>query len=85
MTDEAAPAVREALKSIGSSAHGVTRRGDRGAKGAVQKLTDRIASELTGITINAPDWRVWHAMKMARDLLFDDDVDVKLLVPLSNA
>lgn len=85
LTDGQEAAVRDALKSIGSSAHGVTRRGDRGAKGAVQKLTDRISNELTTITINAPDWRVWHAMKMARDLLFGDNLDVRLLVPISNA
>lgn len=86
-----APAIKAALNSVGSSAHGVTRRSDRAAKAAVQKLTDRIGTELNHITINAPDWKLWHAMKISRELFWagrkneSADLDVKLIVPLSNA
>lgn len=90
-SSEAPPALRTAINGIGTTAHGATRRGDRRAKGAVQKLTDRIGTELNAITINAPDWKTWHAMKVARELFWagkrkgGSDLDVKLLVPLSNA
>lgn len=80
--------------SIGSnvSKRGATRRTDQGAKSAVQKLTDRIGRELNEQTVNAPDWRTWHAMKMARELLWQGDIkkgrpgfDMKEFVPISNA
>lgn len=87
--------VKSALNSVGSSTHGATRRGDRGAKGAVQKLTDRIRAELAAITINAPDWKTWHAMKVARELFWarqgrgreggESGLDIKQIVPVSNA
>ncbi|CAO1628945.1 unnamed protein product [Parajaminaea phylloscopi] len=83
--------VKSTLNAIGSATHGMTRRGDRGAKGAVQKLTDRIGSELNAITINAPDWKTWHAMKVARELLWSgkskggQEMDIRQIVPISNA
>ncbi|KAK0546485.1 hypothetical protein OC845_004563 [Tilletia horrida] len=40
------------------------------AREAVQALTSRIENELKSITINAPDWPTWHAMRMARELLW---------------
>jgi hypothetical protein len=71
---------------------GTTRRSDRAAKDAVQKLTDRISREMNQITINAPDWKTWHAMKVARELLWQGDakkggteLDLANIVPISNA
>ncbi|PWN17985.1 hypothetical protein BCV69DRAFT_90359 [Microstroma glucosiphilum] len=73
-------------------ARGTTRRSDRAAKDAVQKLTDRISREMNQITINAPDWKTWHAMKVARELLWQGDakkggteLDLTHIVPISNA
>ncbi|KAK0537280.1 hypothetical protein OC834_000852 [Tilletia horrida] len=40
------------------------------AREAVQALTDRIRDELKSLTLNAADWPTWHAMRMARELLW---------------
>lgn len=84
--------MRRVLHGVGAPLRGNTRRQDNGAKQAVQKLTDRIGRELNEITFNAPDWKTWHAMKVSRELFWQGsskkggtDLDVKLLVPLSNA
>lgn len=88
----AADPMRKVLHGVGAPARGSTRRQDSGAKAAVQKLTDRIGRELNEITFNAPDWKTWHAMKVARELFWQGEskkggteLDVRLLVPLSNA
>ncbi|CAO1625905.1 unnamed protein product [Sympodiomycopsis kandeliae] len=85
--------MRQVLHGVGAPLRGNTRRQDTSAKAAVQKLTNRISKELNEITFNAPDWRTWHAMKVSRELFWQgsnnkkgaSDLDIRLLVPLSNA
>ncbi len=56
------------------------------AKRAVAKLTERIGEELRKLSINAPDWITWHAMKIARELIWqsEDDLPIRFLRPISN-
>ena len=46
---------------------------EEAAKNAVRKLTARIGDELRKLSINAPDWITWHAMKVGRDLIWQED------------
>lgn len=50
----------------------------RDPKAAVKKLTAAIASELTKLTINAPDWDSLNAASMARRMLWVDERDIPL-------
>lgn len=56
------------------------------AREAVAKLTDRIGEELKKLSINAPDWITWHAMKIGRELIWqtEEDFPVRFLRPISN-
>lgn len=57
------------------------------ARAAVRRLTDRIGAEIYKMTIDAPDWTTWHAIKMARELIWrrGGTIPLQNLVPISNA
>ncbi|PWN40212.1 hypothetical protein IE81DRAFT_349442 [Ceraceosorus guamensis] len=57
------------------------------AKRAVAKLTDKIGEEIHKMTIDAPDWKTWHAAKMARELVWwrPAMVPLKDFVEITNA
>ncbi|KAE8223523.1 hypothetical protein CF319_g3457 [Tilletia indica] len=57
------------------------------ARETVKALTDRIENDLRSLTINAPDWETWHAMRMAREMLWPKKRSLPLehLLGASNA
>ncbi|UZJ54094.1 hypothetical protein CBS101457_003414 [Exobasidium rhododendri] len=57
------------------------------ARTAVARLTDRIGAEIYKMTIDAPDWKTWHSIKMAREIIWSRGGDLPLenLVSISNA
>jgi glycerol-3-phosphate O-acyltransferase/dihydroxyacetone phosphate acyltransferase len=53
--------------------------GEEGAaKAAVKRLTSRIADEMFKLTINAEDWDTLNAAQMARELLWEDEQDLRM-------
>ena len=54
-------------------------------RAAVKKLSQRIESELTALTINAPDWDTMFVARMARSLLWEKSKNIALddFVPVS--
>ena len=47
-------------------------------RAAVKRLSQRIESELTRFTINAPDWDTMFVARMARSLLWEKSRNIAL-------
>lgn len=88
-TDSNAPLLRQAalngLQSTIKTSKAPTT--NTSARMAVAKLTDRIGAEIYKMTIDAPDWRTWHSIKMTRELIWKRSGELPLqnLVSISNA
>ncbi|KAG5715948.1 Glycerol-3-phosphate O-acyltransferase 2 [Termitomyces sp. T112] len=52
--------------------------GEGASRAAVKRLTRAIESELLEATINAPDWNVLFAARMARDILWEGNKSIDL-------
>jgi len=56
------------------------------ARAVVAELTTRIAKELSRLSINAPNWDVFHSAEIARRMLWTDrDLPVKDFTTITNA
>ncbi|EIN05733.1 hypothetical protein PUNSTDRAFT_106716 [Punctularia strigosozonata HHB-11173 SS5] len=58
---------------------------DARARATVRKLTNAIETSLFELTINAPDWDILYASRMARDILWRDPerINLKYWVPVN--